>query len=373
MILLCGFCGWRSARLALSITPDSAEYHLRLWQARSSLAELDRALNLNPRYTEAWIARGLQQETAGDRSAAEASLLRAAGTDHLYLPLWTLANFYLRAGDLPRFWIWARRAAEMAYDPAALFQLCWHATGDAGEILQRAIPRAHAVRAAYLNFLVYSDRLDAAESLAVELGQTADAVDLDLLLRYCDALLARHQVRQALRAWNVLAERRILPYPALNPVEGSSLTNGNLAVAPLQRGFDWRPTPVEGVAFSVNTDARLVAVSLSGKQPESCSFVEQYLPVLPNRKYRFRYLYRTRNLGAETGLSWSFVEARSAAEVGAGTGSASSEDWHEETVTFSTPPGCDLLRVLLRYRRSPGRVRAEGSADFSRLSLEAVS
>jgi hypothetical protein len=337
------------------------------------LDELDRALTLNPRYAEAWIARGLQQETAGDRAAAEASLLRAAGIDHLYLPLWTLANFYLRGGDLPRFWIWARRAAEMSYDPAALFQLCWRASGNAREILDRAIPPAPAMRRAYLDFLVHSDRLDAAEPLAAELGQTANTADLDLLLRYCDALLARRQVAPALRVWNTLAARRIIPYPALNPVAGSSLTNGDLAVTPLQRGFDWRPTQVQGAVFSVNADAHQMAVSLSGKQPESCNFAEQYLPVLPNRKYRFRYRCRTRGLAAETGLGWSFIEPGSAAEIAAGAVSASPDDWREQTITFSTPPGCDLLRILLRYRRPTGRVRAEGSADFGSFALEVVS
>src|SRR5579864_8560303 len=107
--VLCGLCGWRSVRLAVGITPDSADYHFRLWQAEGegtgqSSAELDRALTLNPRYSAAWIARGLEAEAAGDRKNAEASLLRAAEIDHLYLPRWTLANFYFRAGDLPRFW-----------------------------------------------------------------------------------------------------------------------------------------------------------------------------------------------------------------------------------------------------------------------------
>src|SRR5260370_2846844 len=255
LILLCGLCGWRSVRLGLSIAPDSAEYHFRLWQAqadgaRNSLDELDGALKLNPRYAEAWIARGLQQETAGDRSTAEASLLRAAGIDHLYLPLWTLANFYLRAGDLPRFWIWARRAAEMAYDPAALFQLCWRASGDAREILQRAIPPAPAVRRAYLDFLVRSPPPDPAQFLAVELGQTADPADLDLLLRYCDALLARRRVEPSRRVWNALAARRVIPYAPLDPAAGGAPHKARLTGAPLTRGLGLGATTRGGGAAS---------------------------------------------------------------------------------------------------------------------------
>src|ERR1022692_2043017 len=86
---LCGLCGWRSLSLALGTAPDSAEYYLLS-------GDLDRAVSLNPRYTAAWIARGLEAEAAGDRKKAEASLKRAADIDRTYLPRWTLANFYLR-------------------------------------------------------------------------------------------------------------------------------------------------------------------------------------------------------------------------------------------------------------------------------------
>jgi hypothetical protein len=374
MAFLCALCGWRSVRLAAFVTPDSAEYHFRLWQAQKEgtgnpSAELDRALALNPRFTVAWIARGLEAETAGDRKKAEASLLQAAEIDHLYLPRWTLANFYLRAGDLPQFWTWTRRAAEMAHDPAALFQLCWHASGDAKEILQRAIPETPALRQAYLSFLLSTKRLEAAEPLADELSQSADAPQLDLLLRYCDALLAGRQAGPALRVWNAVAARRIIPYRPLDPQTAASLTNGELTAPPLLRGFDWRPAHVEGATLWFDTGSHEMSLSLSGKQPESCDFIEQYLPVLPNVKYRFRYRYRTRDLAAETGLAWSFVDARTAAEVAAGAVPASSS-WNEQTLALSTGSGSDLLRVLLRYRRPPGSMRAEGSVVFTGFTLE---
>src|SRR5579859_3821061 len=108
--LACGLGAWRSARLALAVSPDDAEYHFRLWQSKPEgapdiSAELDRAVSLNLRFTAAWIARGLEAESAGDGRLAEASLLRAAEIDHTYLPRWTLANFYFRAGDRTQFWI----------------------------------------------------------------------------------------------------------------------------------------------------------------------------------------------------------------------------------------------------------------------------
>jgi hypothetical protein len=205
--------------------------------------------------------------------------------------------------------------------------------------------------------------------VAVGLSRQADASQLDLLLRYCDAQLAAHQADPALQVWNTLAARRIIPYGALDPRTGASLTNGDLAAAPLLRGFDWRPTRVEGAALSFDTASREMSLSLSGKQPESCEYVEQYLPVVPKVKYCFRYRYRTQDLADETGIAWSFVDGRTAAELAAGAIRASA-GWNERTIEFSTGQTSDLLRVLLRYRRPPGRVRAEGSVVFTRFILE---
>jgi hypothetical protein len=113
-----------------------------------------------------------------------------------------------------------------------------------------------------------------------------------------------------------------------------------------------------------------MSLSLSGKQPESCDFVEQYLPVLPSAKYQFRYRYRTQDLAADTGLAWSFVDARTVAQLAAGAVPASPGAWNEQTFTFSTGSESDLLRLLLRYRRPPGSMRAEGSVVFTHLTLE---
>ena len=114
-----------------------------------------------------------------------------------------------------------------------------------------------------------------------------------------------------------------------------------------------------------------MSLSLSGKQPELCDFVEQYLPALPNVKYHFRYRYRTQDLAAETGLVWSFVDVRTGAELAAGALPVSSS-WNEQGFEITTGSGSDLVRVLLRYRRPPGRMRVEGSVVFTRFTLESA-
>jgi hypothetical protein len=373
MILIGGLCGWRSARLALGFAHDDAEYHFRQWQGRTDAnwdsAELDRALALNPRHSAAWIARGLLEETGGDQSRAETTLLHLAQIDRTYLPRWTLASLYLRHGDLANFWIWARQAAEMAYDPAALFQLCWQASDDAREILERAIPPEPGIRRAYFDFLLRTKRLEAAQPLAEEIGRTAGLSDQARLLEYCDIEIARRLVKPALEVWNVLAARRVIPYGALDPKAGLSLTNGNFDAPPLMRGFDWSARRVEGASLSFDTSAHEMAVSFEGREAESCDFVEEYVPVLSEAPYRFRYRYRTRDLEAKTGLGFSVLDARTGGEFAASDIPASFGDWGETTILFSPPAGCDLLRILLHYRRPSGSVRAEGGAVFKQMTL----
>jgi hypothetical protein len=367
IVPICGLCGWRSAQLGLGESPDSAPYHYKRWQSQPERSEeLDGALALNPRYTAAWIARGLAAEMAGNHELAENSLLQASATDRMYLPAWTLANFYLRADDRPRFWIWARRAAAMAYDPGALFQLFWRVSGDPQEILEQAIPPTLAVRRAYLDFLLRTNRFEAAGALAQEIGRMAAASDLDLLLRYCDTALARRQWGAARAVWGSLSRAGLVPHQ-----DDSPLTNGDLAKTPLGRGFDWRSSQVAGASVSFDPDSRALLVSLSGKQPETFNLVEQYLALKPGARYRFGFQYRTHDLPPESGLVWSFVEANTGLEFAASAVPISQGGWNEQVFEFSTSKGCGLGQVLLRYHRPAGSVRAEGSVDFSRFTLEA--
>jgi tetratricopeptide (TPR) repeat protein len=127
LLLFFGFAFSISLRLAVAearfrLNPESA-LDSPCWLGAANLAhyessphELRTALSLNPRLASAWIHLGLDAEADGNLPEAEADLLQAARVDHLYLPAWTLANFYFRRGDRVRFWRWAERAAALTYD-----------------------------------------------------------------------------------------------------------------------------------------------------------------------------------------------------------------------------------------------------------------
>ena len=171
--------------------------------------------------------------------------------------------------------------------------------------------------------------------------------------------LAHTQVRPARGAWNALAVMRLVP-------QGAPLTNGDLSTAPIRHCFDWRKNTVEGASLSFDTAAHEMDLSVSGRQPEMCDFIQQYVPVEPGAAYRFRFRVRT----ALAGLRWTFVDARTAGEFSVGPVSLAPDGWREQTVAILVPARCEILRIVLSYRRPAGTVRVEGEAAFTGFALE---
>jgi len=84
-----------------------------------------RALDLNPRSSGAWIARGLVAERLRDfAGAAQSARDKPRASIASILPAWTLRKLLFPACDRLSFWESARRAASLAYDdPAPLLTL----------------------------------------------------------------------------------------------------------------------------------------------------------------------------------------------------------------------------------------------------------
>jgi len=357
----------RARRLA----PGKAEYFARKAEGELS-PPIARAVELNPYYSNGWIDLALEAELAGQTAQAERLLLEAFRRDRSYLPRWTLANFYFRTGNLEQFWLWARRAAEMApYDQSALFELCWRMSGDAGEILTKAIPAEPAVLSQYLNYLLRTQRLEAARGAAEELARLAGPTHRAAVLYACDRLLAAGRVREAADLWNLLASRNLIPYPALSATQDRLLTNGEFIEEPIPGGFDWRIPQLAGVA--VRGPGRLPGLTLefSGAQPQSCELAAQALLVEGGRRYSVRYSYRTRGIGPGTGLRWAIGPLADGGWWAQGP-DLSHEEWAEEGFEFLAPPGQQGARLALLYERVLGTTRIEGTLELRRIELRRV-
>lgn len=384
--------GWARAetpaglQCALEWTPELAEYHLRLailiadTDPNRAAAELWRALALKPSETRARIELGLRQEAGGDYAQAEQSLLRAAHADQQYLPRWTLINYYYRRGDTERFWQWARLAAQrIPGDPTPLIRLCGRVVED-GNLMERLASRDPELGAAYLTYLVEGTRADLAGKVAAGVLAANRIEDLPLLMVAFDRMVEQGRSEQALGIWNGLAANRRIPFAALDPAQGRSMTNGDFAVAPASRGFDWRLPGVEGISGSREESPPGLRLTFSGRQPESCEALVEYLPVLDNQGYELQFDYQTAGLPVDSGLAWRLRdangglslelraagEARRAAERSA---DLSADAGTRDRLAFVTPAGCRLVRLALTCQRRPGTTRIEGYIILRRLEL----
>ena len=199
LLLFFGSAIFLTIRLAVAeaefrLHPETALHSLPWLRAAnldrdgSSPDELRAALGLNPRLSPAWIHLGLDAEADGNLHEAETDLLQAARVDRLYLPAWTLANFYFRRGDEDKFWPWARRAAMLTYDDyRPLLRLADALDTSPQRVALRLGGGAPLLRA-YLDLLINAQRLDSAQEVARLLAALRDPADRARLAAFAERL-----------------------------------------------------------------------------------------------------------------------------------------------------------------------------------------
>jgi tetratricopeptide (TPR) repeat protein len=360
---------------AIALSPDQSEYFARLaWlmsnhDPRKAKEALQRAVALNPWDARSWIELGLRAEAEGDGATSEECLLRAAKADHTFLPRWTLANYYFRHDDLAKFWFWAKQSAAMVYgDAQPLFLLCGRVEED-GKLIDRLQIRAPEVQAGYLSYLLGKNRADLIGPAVARLAAANREADVSLLMSACERLLEAGRIDEAAEVWNrqAAAGRVGFRTPA---GEGEQLAaNGDFAVVPASHGFDWRLPPVDGVSVSREDDGQGLRVTFSGREPEDCEVLAQLVPVREKMQYELGFMYRTRGIANGQGLGWRITDANRGTALGEGGGVASEGD-AEGRLTFATPAECRLVRLALRYHRSPGTTRMEGFLILRRVAVK---
>lgn len=344
-----------SVRAAIRLEPDAWEYYMRLADFDDAHAQqiLETAVKLDPYNARGDIDLGLRLEAAGDYAGAEKLLLDAFTIDRTFLPRWSLANFYFRRDNMPAFWMWARRAAEMPSDNTGpLFELCWRVSPDPNEITQRILNNNPEIVRQYLNFLLVKNQLPAAAGIAQRLIQFGDAeADVPQMFSVVNQLIAAHDGNAAETLWKILQERHWVEADSGTP------NNPNFARDPLPAGFDWALPSYSGLHSWPGPSG--LETEFSGVQPENCTIAEQTI-VLAAGNYEMDYSYRTSGIPPQTGLRWQILA------TGAETPLAESPDLSSETpssakVMFSVPPEASLLRIRLQYQRTLGTPRISGT------------
>jgi hypothetical protein len=367
-----------STRRAIALMPDQAEYYARL---AFLVADNDppaardasrRAVALNPWDARSWIELGLSAEAQGDATSATQYLLRAAEVDKEFLPRWTLANYYFRHDDLAMFWFWSKQAAAMVYgDALPMFRLCGKVEED-GKLIDRLEIRNPNVRAGYLSYLLDQNRVDLIAPAVHRLLEQNREADVPLLSAACERLLQAGRVPQAAEIWNRLADAGRVPFKTPAGEGAQLLANGGFAVPPASLGFDWRLPVVEGIGVSREESPLGLRITFSGRQPQDCEALAQLVPLRSQTPYQLSFVFRTHGVPGGAGLAWRIADAATGAVLREGP-SLASEAEAPAHLSFETPVECRLVRLSLRYRRTPGTTRMEGFLVLRNVALEPLA
>jgi hypothetical protein len=295
----------------------------------------------------------LQDESEGNYTESEKLLLSAFSVDRTYVPRWSLANFYFRRDNLPAFWMWARKAAEMpSEDTGPLFELCWRVTPDAGAIAKAVLTDDRVVLRQYLSFLMDKDQMDALATVAPRLVKAGNPEeDRAFLLVTINRLVGANDGAAAEGVWTSMVQQNWVAGDASLP------NNREFNRVPLPVAFDWNLPEYPGLHSWPGSSG--LQTELSGEEPEECIIAEQYVTLAPG-SYRLSYSYRTSGIAPETGIHWQIFDARGTTVV-AESGALSSDIQAQANWTFSIPKEVPLQRLRLAYHRTLGTSRVSGT------------
>ena len=348
--------------------PSNPEYPARFGralaaeQADADPLEVARAFEtaarLGPHRAENWAGLGEALDLAGDSAGAARAYERALELFPRSPAInWQYANFLIRAGNAAQAAAPLGRAIEGdASLRTGAFDLAWRGGMPPAEILA-IVPARQEILSTYLDYLVHTERLDAAADAWRRMIASPDGFDMDAALRYFDALLEARRVDALEAVWADLARHDPDRVHAGNVA--NRITNGGFEDAVLGGGFDWRIVPIDGAETEVDTEtvhggSRSLWVRFDGKHNLDFGHVAQYVAVEPDTAYRLAAWIRTEGIttdsGPRIGVYDPFDRAALSAETGNLTGTAA---WQEQTLEFRVPPQTRI--VVVQVVRRPSR------------------
>lgn len=375
-----------SLNAAVGYAPANAEVlsaRARYWlnqadppRVAEAVADLRAAVQASPNDYRYWLELGKAYDANDQASDAEAAMLRATELAPRYFEArWALANLRLRAGKSEVSLEDFRQAvilsgslygnAEPPPDRSATLNAYNAIAGALGMnlgALRRITPPDSAAQAYLAEFLSSHDAMDQALEIWRRLPVEDSITYRTLVAQLTRELQAKNRFSEANAVWQKfsLAER----FSAANS-ENNLITNGGFELAPLREkyaaevdlgeGFDWvirRHPEVRAVRSDLAARSGSFALHLSFNASMSAGFgeISQLIAVEPSQQYRLSYFVKTKNVPASP-TETPFIGITDATNpalfnlnsvVPNGT-----NDWREQTITFSVPETTRGLRLTI--------------------------
>jgi hypothetical protein len=362
-----------SVPAAVRLVPYQAEYVARLaaWREPERTQLLKRAISLNPFDFQSLIQLGIHHEFQERQiDSAEQFYLKAANVNTMFLPKWTLTNFYFRHQREPEFFHWAQATLAITpYSPEPIFVQMWVMSQDPARIAA-ALPARPRILLPYAWFLSNNrqfapipDVIQRMVTLAGNAHPEAWGRD-DLLAAIEDRLVSDGRRDAALQVWSTLARAGWIHKSI--PSLAQPITNGDFRSKVYPHGFDWTMIPAEGVGVEQYSSEGKLHLRFSGNQQENATLLQQYVPLQQGKTYSLNWKIHSSLNDETSGLTWRIRPAGHNLAAG-----AASQDINLSSTTgwrFNAPPGGDLALLTLEYSRPYGHARVAGTVILEDVS-----
>src|SRR5215469_13118812 len=305
-------------QLATRLESQNPEYWYRLGHYQqfnleqpdtvASISSFERAVELNPGYTEAWLDLGTAYELDGNIAAARDAFSRAKKTYPASGEVaWRYGNFLLRQGDLPA--AFTELKLTLQTDPrraGAVFSRVYRADPDIDAIMNNLLPQSQEAYVDAINDAVDSRQLAVSQTMWMKLMSLKPSLQIDEFKKFVAALIANGDYDAALRIWEQGTSTMNLP-PLIQP-QGSVLWDPSFESSIKNESFAWSFKPLEdGVQTEFDRSEKLSAqqslrVSFDGKHNPESEIACTWGGVTPGTKYLFSGWVKSKDLTGDEGV-----------------------------------------------------------------------
>lgn len=371
---------------AVGYVPANAEVlaaRARYWlnqadppRVTEAISDLQQAVQASPRDYRYQLELGKAYDANGQAAEAEVALQRAVELAPRYFEVWwALANLRLRAGKTEPALEDFRQAVRLSgslYGNATpppdrnatlnAYNAIAGALGMNLEALRRVTPPDNASQAYLAEFLSGHDAMDQALEIWRQLPAENLITYRTLVAQLTRELQAKNRFNEASAVWQKFSVAEGVPISA----ENNLMTNGGFEQTPLREKyaeevdlgetFDWairRHPEVRVLRSNTNPHSGSLALHLTFNSTMNSGFgeISQLMAVEPLRQYRLSYFVKTKNISTSL-TETPFIGITDAANpalfnlnsvVPGGT-----NDWREQTITFSVPETTRGLRLTIQ-------------------------
>jgi tetratricopeptide (TPR) repeat protein len=342
----------------------------------TAISSYQEAVRDDPNSSYYWMDLASVYEDVGYLDRAQEAFQRAQAAYPISaLVAWNYGNFLIRRrADSEGY---AKIQQAVRADPKLLplaISRTWRSTQDVKVLLDQALPPTQEAYLQALAFFTSINQPDAGLLVWQRLISQRKPFALADIFPFIDKLIADDRSDDALHVWNGTLSASGLRHDEL--ANGSVVWNGDFARDFDNGGFGWRWDAPLGASISFDSPpsgagGRSIRLDFGGGSNLTLDMPAQFVPVDPNRSYRFHASLRTDRIATESGVRFYISDPNHSGAVDLLTDNfTGSRPWASLDLNVATGPQTHFL--LIRLIRSPSRLfdnKLSGTAWIADVSL----